>query len=532
MPDEDALVLGIDVGTGSARAGLFTPTGVLAGRGEHPLAIWKQPNAHVEQSSRDIWQSVGRAVRNALADAQVDARAVTGIGFDATCSLVAVGAEGQPVTVSLDGDDDRDVVVWMDHRATTDAAEIDATQHPVLRFVGGSISPEMQTPKLRWLQRELPDTWARAIRWFDLPDYLTWRATGVEDRSLCSVTCKWTYLAHERRWDDDYFARIGLADLTVDDHIRIGRRARVPGERLGGLAGRAADDLGLRDGTPVAASLIDAHAGALGMLGASGSPVPIDERVALIAGTSACHLAVSSARVDIDGVWGPYYEVLFPDRWLTEAGISASGAFLDHAVRMHPAAARLGPDPFAELDAQLHKLGPDVTAGAAHRHWQPNLLGNRAPLADPDLTGAMAGVTLRDDIEDLALWYLAALQALAYATRHIIEAFTDAGKHVELLVVCGGTAANEWWRRAHADALGIPVACLEELDAVLLGAAVLGAVAAGYHASTTEAVAAMTRFGATLQPNPASKRYHDTKFGVYRRMIDDSLAYRAFMLDH
>ena len=275
----------------------------------------------------------------------------------------------------------------MDHRAIGDAAAINATAHRVLDYVGGVISPEMQTPKLRWVKRELPRTWQRTARWFDLPDYLTWRATGSDDRSLCSTVCKWTYLGHERRWDPTYFDAIGLGDLTADSFRKIGSRVRVPGERLGALTPAAAADFGLSPGIAVATSMIDAHAGALGTLGASGHAAPISKRMAIIAGTSACHLATAPAGTSVHGVWGPYYEALLPNEWLLEAGISASGAFLDHVLRSHPAY-EAATHTFAGLEQRLTDLlgrGATVQELTHDLHLQPNVLGNRAPLADPTL---------------------------------------------------------------------------------------------------------------------------------------------------
>lgn len=531
------VLLGVDVGTQSARAGLFTVDGQLIGRGEHELKIWRPQPDHVEQSSSDIWHAVGAAVRAARADADIAADAIVGVGFDATCSLVAVGSDGQSVTISCDGDDprdvnQRDVIVWMDHRAVDDATAINATHHPVLEFVGGTVSPEMQTPKLRWVQHHLPDTWRRAHRWFDLADYLTWRATGSDARSLCTTVCKWTYLGHEARWDGSFFEAIGLGVLTQDDFAPIGTQVLPPGERIGGLTPTAASDLDLAPQTAVAVSLIDAHAGALGMIGASGHPAPVDQRLAVVAGTSACHLAVSRGRIDVPGVWGPYWGALLPDRWLLEAGISASGAFLDHVVQSHPAHEQLPPERFAKLDEVLRGLATDpadATELTRDLHLQPNVLGNRAPLADPTLTGGVAGWTLRDDVDDLAVWYLAALQALAYATRHIVEAMTAEGTTVELLVACGGSATNEWWLRSHADALGLPIAVPIEPDAVLLGAAMLGAAAAGVHESTEAAMTRMTSLGVVVEPDPRTKRFHDAKYAVYRRMIDDQIGYRGVM---
>ena len=133
----------------------------------------------------------------------------------------------------------------MDHRAITQAERINALHHRVLDYVGGIISPEMQTPKLLWLKQHMPNTWANAGYYFDLPDFLTWRATGDDTRSLCSTVCKWTYMGHEDKWDDSYFRQIGLEDLLEHDAAKIGRYVKTMGEPLGhGLSARAASDTG------------------------------------------------------------------------------------------------------------------------------------------------------------------------------------------------------------------------------------------------------------------------------------------------
>ena len=113
-----------------------------------------------------------------------------GVGFDATCSLVAVGGEGEPVTVSLSHRSERNVILWQDHRALAEAEHINSTKHPVLKFVGGRMSPEMQPPKLCWLKRHLLDEcWRKAAHFFDLADYLTFRATGSLTRCVCVCAC-------------------------------------------------------------------------------------------------------------------------------------------------------------------------------------------------------------------------------------------------------------------------------------------------------------------------------------------------------
>ena len=172
------LLCAVDVGTGSARAGIIDAQGRLLGRAAHPIALRRPGAAMAEHQSSDIWNAVCAVVRAARAASGAKADAVVAIGFGATCSLVALDAAGAPVPVGLDGAPGWDTIAWCDHRAVAEGFEAAA-------------SPEMQTPKLMWLKRHRPEAWARAAHLFDLADFLTWRATGGAARSACTMTCKW-----------------------------------------------------------------------------------------------------------------------------------------------------------------------------------------------------------------------------------------------------------------------------------------------------------------------------------------------------
>ena len=314
----DRYVIGIDVGTGSARAGVFDQQGKMLASAKTDITMWRETGSIVEQSSTQIWQAVCHAVRAAAGIAAIDPRNVAGIGVDATCSLVVLGAEAAPLPVGPSGDPERNVIVWMDHRAVDQAERINATGHDVLRFVGGVISPEMETPKLLWLRENRPDTFDAATQFFDLADFLTWRATGSLARSVCTLTCKWTYLAHEARWDESYFHAVGLGVLADEGFARIGTEVVTPGTALGhGLAAAAAADLGLLAGTPVAAGLIDAHAGGVGTVGAGAD---VTNSMAYVFGTSSCTMTTTIDPVFVPGVWGPYFAAMIPGMWLNEGG--------------------------------------------------------------------------------------------------------------------------------------------------------------------------------------------------------------------
>jgi D-ribulokinase len=328
-------VVGVDVGTGSARAGIFDLAGRMMASAKRDITLFHASGSIVEQSSGEIWNAVCHSVKDALSQAAVSPDQVAGIGFDATCSLVVLGEGGKPLPVGPSGQAERDIIVWMDHRAVAQAERINATGHEVLKFVGGKISPEMETPKLLWLLEHRPKVFAAAWQFFDLTDFLTWRATGDLSRSTCTVTCKWTYLAHERRWDESYFRSVGLGVLADEGFARIGQTVVDPGTPLGGgLTANAAAELGLKTGTPVATGVIDAHAGGIGTVGADGEP---EANLAYVFGTSSCTMTTTRSPVFVPGVWGPYFSAMVPDAWLNEGGQSVAGAAIEQLLSMHPA---------------------------------------------------------------------------------------------------------------------------------------------------------------------------------------------------
>jgi FGGY-family pentulose kinase len=535
----ERLYLGVDVGTGSVRAALFDRSGARRGMGVHPIQIFRPEEDFVEQSSDDIWQAAGIAIRAALGAAGAGAADVAGLGFDATCSLVALDAEDRPVSVSPAGSDAHNVIVWMDHRATAEAERINQTDHEVLKYVGGKISPEMQSPKLLWLKEQQPGAWQRARRLLDLADFMSYRATGSDARSLCTTVCKWTYLGHEQRFRDDFFRQIGLGDLVDEGYSRIGQSIRPMGERVGVLREPAAGELGLSPGTPVAIGIIDAHAGGLGMLGApiagvSPTAESLEQRVALIGGTSSCHMAVSREPKFVPGIWGPYYSAMVPGLWLTEGGQSATGALIDHTIQSHARAAELGAGrAHAALNERLERLAAGASFPAEltrDLHVLPYHHGNRSPRADPTLRGVVSGLKLSDSIDQLALLYLATVQAIAHGTRHILETMNEHGYRIDTIVACGGDTKNPLFVREHADITGCRVVLPREPEAVLLGSAILGAAASGDFASLLDAMSAMNVAETVIEPAGGEvARHHQKKHAVFRRMYGDFLAWRALM---
>ncbi|XP_017399502.1 FGGY carbohydrate kinase domain-containing protein isoform X1 [Cebus imitator] len=545
--------VGVDVGTGSVRAALVDQSGVLLAFADHPIEKWEPQFNHHEQSSEDIWAACCVVTKKVVQG--IDLNQIRGLGFDATCSLVVLDKEFHPLPVNHEGDSRRNVIMWLDHRAVSQVNRINETKHSILQYVGGVMSVEMQAPKLLWLKENLRETcWDKAGHFFDLPDFLSWKATGVTARSLCSLVCKWTYSA-EKGWDDSFWKMVGLEDFVADNYSKIGNQVLPPGASLGnGLTPEAARDLGLLPGIAVAASLIDAHAGGLGVIGADvrGHGLvcegqPVTSRLAVICGTSSCHMGISKDPIFVPGVWGPYFSAMVPGFWLNEGGQSVTGKLIDHMVQGHAAFPELQAKAtarcqsvYAYLNSHLDLIKKAQPVGflTVDLHVWPDFHGNRSPLADLTLKGMVTGLTLSQDLDDLAILYLATVQAIALGTRFIKEAMEAAGHSISTLFLCGGLSKNPLFVQMHADITGVALSCAgmpvvlsQEVESVLVGAAILGACASGDFASVQEAMAKMSKVGKVVFPRQEDKKYYDKKYQVFLKLVEHQMEYLAIMND-
>lgn len=530
----ERIFFGIDVGTNSVRVGAFDTQGEMRGKGEHPIRIWSPKPDFVEQSSEDIWKATCKATRACLEAGGIGPGSVKGVSFDATCSLVVLADGFRPITVSPTGRQNQNIIVWMDHRATHQAEIINETGHEVLRYVGGRISPEMEPPKLMWLKENLEDTWRNAKKFMDLADYMVYRTTGNDVRSLCTSVCKWTYLGHEGasgKYRIDFFEQIGIPDLF--DPERVPPVAYPMGVVAGGLTRAAAEALGLPQGIRVGVGIIDAHAGGIGSLGSvlgdtEKGENPFDHAIALIGGTSSCHMAVSPSPRFINGIWGPYYGAMIPEMWLNEGGQSATGSLVDLAIKNNSSSMGIsrvarakGVDIYTFLNSRVERMRKEHGLGiVSDLHVLPYHHGNRSPRADPSARGMMSGLTLSSTPEDVALWYYATIQAIAYGTRHIIEAMNAEGYDIRRIHFSGGHLKNELFVREHADVTGCEVIIPKEPEAMLLGAAILGAVAAGEFSDVPQGMRSMCRVGRVVHPDPSTFSFHRAKYEIFKEMYE------------
>ncbi|CAI7568963.1 sugar kinase [Penicillium manginii] len=510
--------IGIDVGTGSARACIIDAKGDIVGLASENIGLWQPEHGFYEQSTTDIWRCICTAVRRALDEQNINPSTVRGIGFDATCSLSVFNHEtSEPISVTGPNfDTDRNVILWLDHRPVSEAAKINATNHNLLRYVGGTMSIEMEVPKVLWLKNNMPADLFDKCSFYDLADALTHIATGNNKRSFCSAVCKQGYVpvgvdGSVKGWQGDFLTEIGLADLVEDNFKRMGGVDGVngdylsAGELVGHLCEKAAAELGLPAGIAIGSGVIDAYAGWIGTVGAkisldsnqlndevaSNDKAQAFSRLAAVAGTSTCHLAMSADPVFVPGVWGPYRDTIIPNYWMAEGGQSATGELLKHVIETHPAfnqalsiAESYHTNIYDYLNEHLKEMAaeqkaPCIAYLGRHFFFYGDLWGNRSPIADPDMTGSIVGLTSDKSIDGLARYYYATLEFIALQTKQIVETMNNAGHGLTSIFMSGSQCQNDILVGLIASACGMPVVIPRYIHAAVChGAAMLGAKAA------------------------------------------------------
>lgn len=495
MSDSQPIVLGLDVGTQSLRAALVDLSGKTLAYGVEPIETTYPRPAWAEQKPQDWWAAAKSATRKALASSGIDPSRVLAIGLDCTaCTVVACTMDGEPLRPSL---------LWMDQRAHAEAKEISATGDPVLRYVSGRVSPEWMLPKALWLKRNEPETFDRAERLVECTDWMMHRLTGEWTLSLNHLAVKWNYARPDGGWPLAMIAAVGLQDLPAKWPQTI-----LPlGKAAGGLCVQAAEELGLKPGTLVAQGGIDAYLGMLG-LGATG-----DGDVALIVGSSTCHLAQTREGVFGSGAAGCCPDATVEGLYTIEAGQTATGSILDwyrrhFAAREQAEAEAKGVNVYSILDEKAAAVPPGSDGVVVREDWQ----GNRSPYKNPHARGAIVGLSLSHGPGHV---FRALYEATAMGTRDILADCSRHGLGVERVFIGGGGAKSPLWLQIHADVLQKPIHLTREGESCALGSAMCAAVAAGVYKDFDEAAGAMVAIERVVEPDPKNAAVYNDLFARY-----------------
>ena len=529
--------IGVDFGTESGRAMLVdVANGRELATSVHPYANGVIDEALPEsgirlepdwalQDPNDYLEVFKQAVPAVIKESGVDPADVIGLGIDFTaCTMLPVKADGTPLCFLPQWRDHPHawVKLWKHHAAQPEADHINATARRMgqawLERYGGKISSEWFFSKTLQILNEAPEVYQAADRLVEAADWVVWQLTGVETRNACTAGYKAMWSKREGFPPSEYFAALHprLADV-IDE--KMSREILPIGARAGGLTSQAAAWTGLRPGTAVAVANVDAH------VAVPATSVAQTGRMVMIMGTSTCHMVLGDEEHLVPGICGYVEDGILPGLFGYEAGQSCVG---DHfawlvencvpAAYEREAQAR-GMGLHSLLEEKAAQLKPGESGLLALDWWN----GNRSVLVDVDLTGLLLGATLLTRPEEI---YRALIEATAYGTRVIIEAFEQHGVPVHELVAAGGLPEkNRLLMQIYADVTGREIKIAGSTQAPALGSAMFGAVAAGRDSggydSIYEAAPIMGKLkDESYQPDPAASAVYDRLYAEYLLLHD------------
>jgi L-ribulokinase len=529
--DSDSFVVGIDFGTLSGRALVVrVHDGAELGTAVHEyrhgvmdatLASSGQPLPPdwALQDPEDYRDVLRHAVPAALADASVNPTRCIGIGTDFTaCTVLPALADGTPLCQlpELATRPHAYPKLWKHHASQPQADRITELAHtrgePWIGRYGGRISAEWEFAKALQLLEEDPDIYRHTERWIEAADWIIWQLTGRETRNACTAGYK-GICQNGRYPSREYLAALNpaFADFAA---TRLAHPVSPLGARAGSLTPQAAGWTGLPPGIAVAIGNVDAHATA-----PAANAIAPGQMVAIM-GTSTCHVMNSSVLADVPGMCGVVDGGIVAGLYGYEAGQSGVGDIFtwvtEHAVppAYQEEARRRGVTVHELLSAEAARQ-PAGAHGLLALDW---LSGNRSVLVDHQLSGVIAGLTLATRPPDI---YRAMLEATAFGTRVIIEAFQAAGVPVTELVIAGGLMQNQLLMQICADVTRRPLSMIGSRQGPALGSALHAAVAAGAHPDVPAATAAMGRkHEAVVRPDAVSADVYDLLYAEYVRLHD------------
>ncbi len=489
--NESVYVLGIDLGTGGARVGIFDVKGRAIVFCSEKYALYTPSSGRAEQNPDEWWSALCKASKRAIEKSKINPSDIKGIGVDTTYS-----------TVLLLGDDMvplRNAIMWMDVRASKQAKQITKSCHDALKYNGFcDVSAEWMPPKALWIKENEPEIWNKATRFYDCIDYITYKLTNEYTASMNGATIRWYYNSEEGGYPVDFYNKIGLGDLIE----KLPKRVLAMGELVGGLTEKAAKELGLKAGIPVAEGGADAFVGIIGLNAYR------EGKVALITGSSNLVVANVEKSTHIKGIWGAYPDCLVKGLYALEGGQVSTGSIVEWLIKnfcsdLKIKASEKGKSVYEYLEEEATKLPVGAEGVLALDFFQ----GNRTPHVDPDVRGMFYGLSLSHTPVHL---YRAIIESICFGTQALIEIFKKSGFNPSAMIISGGATNSKFWMQTHADVSNLPIIVPKETEAPCLGSAILGAVAGGVYKDIDTATLNMTSVDYVIYPN--EKRHEEYKF--------------------
>jgi L-ribulokinase len=527
----DACVVGVDFGTLSGRAVVVrVRDGAELGTAVHdyghgvvdralPVSGKALPPEWALQVPSDYLDVLRTAVPQAVEAAGVAPELIIGVGTDFTaCTMVPVTSDGTPLCELPEFADNPHAYIklWRHHAAQPQADRINELarqrKEPWLPRYGGLISSEWEFAKGLQVLEEAPEVYEAMAWWVEAADWIVWQLTGEYTRNACTAGYKGIHQDGGYP-NEEFLAALNpaFAKFVAD---KLDHPLSALGDKAGTLTAEASAWTGLPQGIAVSVGNVDAHVTA-----PAAQAVEPGQMVAIM-GTSTCHVMSGSVLREVPGMCGVVDGGIVPGLWGYEAGQSGVGDIFAWFVKNQVPPAYH--DQARERGITIHELLTEFASeqavgehGLIALDWHS---GNRSVLVDHELSGVVIGQTLATKPEDT---YRALLEATAFGTRVIVDAFTDSGVSVTELVIAGGLMKNKLLMQIYADVTDLPLSVIGSSQGPALGSAMHAAVAAGAFADIREAAAAMGSVQRhVFTPVPENVDAYERLFLEYQELHD------------
>ena len=515
----------VDVRTGEelATSVYSYPNGVIGK--VHPDSKIKLGPDWVLQNPADYLTTLSHIIPEVLKKSNVSPKDIIGIGVDFTsCTILPIDKQGTPLCMKdkWKSNPHSWVKLWKHHAAEPYANRLKdialKRQEKFIHRYGDKISSEWMLPKIWQVLEEAPEIYEATDRFIEAGDWLILQLTGKERRSSCNAGYKAIWDKKEGYPSPEFFAALHPRLKNVVEE-KLSTDIYPTGSKAGGLTLQMAQLTGLKENTPVAVEIIDAHSAV------PATTVTRPGKMVLIMGTSTCHMLLSKEQKLIPGIPGVVEDGILPGYFGYEAGQAAVGDIFDWFVtNCVPAsyereAQKLGINIYRLLEDKASKLKPRESGLIALDWWN----GNRSILNNADLSGILIGFTLNTRPEEI---YRALIEATAFGTRIIIETFVNNGLPIEELYACGGMPhKDKMLMQIYADVTGREIKVSSSRQASALGAAMFGAVAAGSEAGGHDSIEDAVTHMASLEkktylPIPENVKAYNQLFAEYKKIHD------------
>lgn len=529
--------IGVDYGTQSGRAVLVDlsngheisdhvtpyPHGVI----DEKLPTSGLPLEHdwALQHPDDYLEVLRRSVPAVLKQSGVDPIDVIGLGIDFTaCTMLPIDEQGVPLCFKPEWKDNPHgwVKLWKHHAAQDEADRLNAIAaergEKFLPRYGGKISSEWMIAKVWQIVNEAPEVYEATDLFTEATDWVISQLTGNFVRNSCTAGYKSIWHKKDGYPSKDFFKALDprLENLT---ETKLRGEIKPLGTKSGELTEEMAKLTGLNAGTAIAVGNVDAHAA----VPAVGVVTP--GKLVMAMGTSICHMLLGTEEVEVEGMCGVVEDGIIPGYLGYEAGQSAVGDifewFVEEAVPAYvkESAEKDGVGVHQWLTERAAAYNPGETGLLALDWWN----GNRSVLVDTNLTGVIVGYSLLTKPEEV---YRTLLEATAFGTRKIIDAFHGNGVPVDEVYACGGLPQrNSLLMQIYADVTNREIKIADSKQTPAIGAAMFGAVAAGSakggYDSVVDAAKAMARVREeTFKPIPANVAVYERLYQEYGTLHD------------